>query len=159
MSEALLLIPERRPGSQYTRQQILEAAVHYLVVGQARRVSALTGIPERTICEWRAKEWWEPLTAAIRHDKAEELDAALTDLVHRAVDAAQDRIDGGDYKLRPDGTLARVPLGARDAAVVAAIAIDKRQILRNQPTVINESTADRLQLLREQLAALSGRTM
>lgn len=167
MPSSLEAIPARRPGSQYTREQIAEAAAHYVVMGNAARVAEQVGIPVRTVVDWTNEDWWEPLSASIRRDKADELDCALTGLIHSAVAAAQDRITNGELKpmRKKDENgneiieLARVPVSARDAMLAGAIAYDKRQIGRNLPTSITEPAGERLKLLREQLAQVSGRVI
>lgn len=127
-----------------------------MVLGQARRVGRLMAIPERTISEWVAKDWWEALVAAIRHAKAAELDGALTGLIHQAVDAAADRIVNGEWKQVGAG-LRRMPVSARDAMQVAAVAFDQRQATRSLSLSAAQTAQDLLVALAEQLEALSGR--
>ena len=152
------LIPDR-PGSQYSREQVQEAAAHYVVTGSVAKVQELTGYPRQTIVDWSRTDWWDSLTVAIRAEKSDELDGALSGLIHAATAAAADRIEHGDHVIDRDGQLRRVPVKARDAMLVAAVAFDKRQISRNLPTSISESGSDRLRALQEQLRAISGRTI
>lgn len=159
------LIPDR-PGSQYTREQVQEAAAHYVVTGSAEKVAELTGIPRTTVLGWRKEDWWVELTASIRQDHADELDGALSGLIRSSVSAVQDRLDNGElkpHKVRgEDGErvdLIRVPVTLRDATLAYAVAFDKRQISRNLPTSISESGSDRLRALQDQLRQISGRTI
>ena len=48
----------------------------------------------------------------------------------------KDRVENGDYRVGKDGNLIRVPMSGRDLTTNAAIFFDKRQLHRNQPTVI-----------------------
>ncbi len=159
------LIPDRQ-GSQYTREQVQEAAAHYVVTGSVEKVAELTGIPRQTVSAWRQQDWWEAVTCAIRQDHADELDGALSGLIRSSVAAVQDRLDNGEvkpHKVRgKDGEridLIRVPVTLRDATLAYAVAFDKRQISRNLPTSISESGSDRLRALQDQLRAISGRTI
>lgn len=166
MADLLELIPVRQ-GSEYPPHRIAEAVAHYAATGNVATSCAALGIPERTLRDWRDKDWWEPALAEVRRSKQSELDGALTGLIHSAVSAAQDRIAAGDHRLvkrrGEDGQdrveLVRVPVSAKDAAIVAAIAADKRQIVRGQATEIVEHSSDKLRLMQEHLRALSGRTI
>ena len=164
--DLLDLIPAGRQGSQYSREQIIQAATYYVTTGSATRAAAMSGVHDRTIYDWRNAEWWEPVCREIRAAKQDELDGALTDLIHKAVSAATERIESGDHRLVKRKTeagetceLVRVPVSARDCAIVAAISADKRQIVRGQATEIIEHSSDKLTQLREQLRQLSGRTI
>ena len=159
------LIPDRQ-GSQYTREQVQEAAAHYVVTGSVKKVAELTGIPRQTVSAWRQQDWWEALSSAIRHDHQDELDGALSGLIRSSVAAVQDRLDNGELKsLKVKGEdgerveLVRVPVTLRDATLAYAVAFDKRQISRNLPTSISESGSDRLRALQDQLRQISGRTI
>lgn len=158
------LIPDRN-GSQYTREQVREAAAHYVVSGSVSQVARLTGIPPSVLYDWRKTGWWVELTSAIREENSDELDGALSGLIHDAVAAARDRILHGDHKLlKMKGEsgdkveIVRVPVSAKEAAITAAVAVDKRQLLRNLPTQITESGSG-LRALQEQLKQLAGRTI
>lgn len=145
--------------SKYPVSKVLEVAANFVVLGKADKAGALSGVPARTAQSWTTQPWWPDLIHQIREDKAEELDAMLTGLVHSAVETAQDRVSNGDYKLRPDGTTVRVPVSARDAMLTGAIAYDKRQIGRNLPTSITQDATERLRLLMDQMRTVSGRTI
>lgn len=166
MADLLELIPVRQ-GSQYTRQHVIEAATHYVATGSTTLAAAAAGVPESTFRDWRNYPWWDAVTVEIRRAKQDELDGALTGLIHKAVSAASERLESGDSRLvkrrGEDGQdrveLVRVPVSAKDAAIVAAIAADKRQIVRGQATEIVEHSSDKLRLMQEHLRALSGRTI
>ena len=164
--DLLDMIPSRQ-GSQYTRQQVLDAATTLAITGSVSTAAREANVPVSTMYAWRNEEWWEPVLGEIRKSKQDELDGALTGLIHKAISAASDRIEKGDFRLfrrrGEDGQdvpeLVRVPVSARDCAIVAAISADKRQIVRGQATEIIEHSSDKLTQLREQLRQLSGRTI
>ena len=158
------LIPDRN-GAHYTREQVVKAASDYVVIGSVQEVARRNGISDRAIYDWRKTEWWVELTSCLREENSDELDGALSGLIQDAVAAARDRIQNGDHKLlkmKGEGgdrvELVRVPVSAKDAAITAAVALDKRQLLRNLPTQITESGSG-LRALQEQLRQLSGRTI
>ena len=158
------LIPDRN-GSQYSREQIRKAAADYVVTGSVTDTARNNAIPPSVLYDWRQTEWWVELTHCIREENSDELDGALSGLIQDAVAAARERIQNGDHKLlKMKGEsgdrveLVRVPVSAKDAAITAAVALDKRQLLRNLPTQITESGSG-LRALQEQLRQLSGRTI
>lgn len=128
----------------------MEVACAFAVTGNARRASELTGVPEGTIRSWKTQEWWHEIQSRIIQEQDEELDVKLTKLVDKAVDQVNDRLDNGDfiYNAKED-KLVRKPVGAKDLAIVTAITVDKRQLLRGQPTqrVEKVSTDERLNKL------------
>ena len=69
-------------------------------------------------------------------EKGRELDSKLSQIIDRALDEVADRLMNGDCKIGHEGKLVRVPIPAKDAAIVAAVMFDKRQIIRNLPTSI-----------------------
>ena len=110
----------------------------FLVTGNLRATATQTGVNERTLSDWVKADWWEPLLQTLHYEKGRELDSKLTQVIDRALDELADRLANGDQKLNRDGELVRVPITAKDAAIVAAVMFDKRQILRNMPTAITQ---------------------
>lgn len=166
MTDLHELIPGRH-GSYHSHETIIAAATHYVVCGNVRESAEASGVPVRTVTEWASLPWWSALVAELRLRKQDELDAALSGLIHSAVEAARTRIAQGDCRLvkrkDADGNdvheLVNVPVSARDAAVVAAIAADKRQIVRGEATEIVRHDSTKLDQLREQMRTISGRTI
>ncbi len=119
----------------YSDKEKLDAACRFAVVGNSRRVAELTHIPEGTIRAWKCTEWWQEIQDRIIKEQDEELDSKLTKLVDKAVDEVNDRLDEGDWVYNPKlDKLVRKPVNAKDLAILTAITIDKRQLMRGQPT-------------------------
>lgn len=129
--------PGKATGSKtfYTDKEKMEAACAFAVTGNSRRASELTRIPEATIRMWKQTEWWNEIQDKIIKEQDEELGTKLTALVDKAVGEINDRLDEGDwvYNAKLD-KLIRKPVGARDLSIVSAVLVDKRQLLRGQPT-------------------------
>jgi hypothetical protein len=107
----------------------------FAVCGNSRQVAEITKVPEGTIRAWKQTEWWSDIISRIHSEEDEELDTKLTKLVNKAVDHVNDRLDSGDWIYDTKrGELLRKPVSSRDLAIVAAITVDKRQLLRGQPT-------------------------
>ena len=135
-----------KTGSKYTDEDRRRAAVEYLIIGNMQKVSDSTGIPRKTLSDWKQSEWWEGLVADLRREKGEELDANLTKLIDSAFDQAQDRVDNGDYRVNKEGKLFRVPMGGRDLVIAGATVYDKQRLHRNEPTSIKGDTQSMAEL-------------
>ncbi len=139
------------PGSKYGNQKRIEAAVYYLVHGSLTKTSKACHIPITTLYDWKQTEWWPSLTEQVRNEKEVEFQAGFTRVVEAATKEIEDRLEHGDVKLvkTKDGyELRRVPVSAKDAAVVAAIAYDKLRLSLNLPTAIRaDSTNNDLEVL------------
>jgi hypothetical protein len=139
--------------NHFTDKEKLKAVCTYAVAGNARRVAEITGIPEGTIRSWKSTEWWNEAMTKIIVEQDDELGTKLTNLVNKAVDEVNDRLDNGNYVYNPKlDKLIRKPVDAKELAIVTAISIDKRQLLRGLPTSRTEtvSQTERLKGLSEQ---------
>lgn len=142
------------PGSSYTHEQRLEAATYYAMSGSMAEVSRRTGISESTLSGWRHSDWWPQLVEEVRSQKNVEIDAGFTRVIEKAISAVEDRLDNGDVVI-VKGEELRVPVKARDAAIVAGIAFDKREQLRNPQTRPSEEDEwERLDRLADRLVTL-----
>lgn len=135
--------------SFYSDKEKMNAVCVFAVSGNSRRVAEVTKIPEATIRQWKTTEWWNEILTRIHVEEDEELDTKLTDLVNKAVGAVNDRLTDGDwvYNARED-KLIRKPINGKDLAVIAAITVDKRQLLRGQPTQRVEKISQDERLLK-----------
>ena len=139
----------------YTLPERLQAALSYVITGSTVKASAICGIPDRTIREWTATEWWPDLILQAKKSKQEELDGILTGIIHLATDKAIERLQQGDPYVQKDQTVGYKPVGAKDATMVAAILMDKRALLRGEPTSRSAkvSESDRLNDIKEALSS------
>lgn len=133
----------------YSDKEKMNAVCIFAVSGNSRRVAELSGVPEGTIRAWKCTEWWNEILTRIHVEEDEELDTSLTKLVNKAVVAVNDRLDDGDWVYNPKmDKLIRKPVNAKDLAIVTAITIDKRQLLRGQPTSRVEKISQDERLLK-----------
>ena len=105
----------------------------FLVAGNMARVAESTGIPLGTLNYWKGQPWWFEQIERIRQEEDAEIDTHFTRIVKRTQAIMLDRLDNGDFYVTKDGDVARKPVSMRDAAIVGAISIDKRSILRQVP--------------------------
>lgn len=146
-------------STKYGPKEKLRAALAYLISGNSIDASKVCGIPDKTIRDWTRETWWADYMADARKEKNDELDAAFTDILHKAVGEVKERIEHGDEVIdTKTGTKNRRKVSARDATLVAAVLIDKRAILRGEPTRISKtiSEKDRLKELAKDLEDVVG---
>ena len=128
-------------ATKYTEFQKEEAATSYAVLGSARKVSKLTDIPERTIREWTTREWWEEMVGAARKRHQDKLDGRLTGIINKTTDQLLDRVVNGDKTVNPKtGEMVRKPMSGRDLAASFALLLDRRQVIRGDPSRITKAT-------------------
>jgi hypothetical protein len=143
-------------GSRYSDEDRRRAVAYFVVLGDCEKVSQAVGIPARTLRDWKNSQWFSELVAEVRREKDAELDAQFNGAIHAAAEQLFDRINNGDFAI-VGGKLHRKPMAGRDLAVTAAILFDKRQLLRNQPTIITGDSPDnKLARLAEMLQRLAG---
>ena len=141
-------------GSKYTDEHRRQAVALYLVKGSLEQVSKLSGIHARTLSDWKRSDWWEPLCSELHSEIKDKTLAQLNEIIDKAHAETMDRLENGDPMVYKGEVTGRAPLKGREAAIIAAVAIDKRQILLNQPTSITAST-DGMASLAEQFAKLA----
>lgn len=141
---------------KYTVDQRIAAVTLYANYGNMQRVSDLTGIPRRSINNWRdVGPWWHDMLADIRHNKSDEMDSLQTKIIDRAHAETMDRLENGNETLNTKtGEIRRIKMTGRDTMMVAAIAYDKRQLNRMLPTSIKAAGVDIISQLAAQLVDL-----
>ena len=126
----------------------------------SREVSLELKVPMNTIVVWRGEKWFKETIKEIQEDDGYKLDHKLTALMHGSLDAMQDRLLNGDH-VRDDktGKIVRVPVKIRDANNAFNTMMDKRQLLRKQPTKItdNASVNQQLHLLANEFKKFLGK--
>ena len=112
-----------------------------------REVSLELQVPLNTIVVWRSEKWFKDTVKEIQEDDGHKLDHKITALMHGSLDAMQDRLTNGDH-IRDDktGKIVRVPVKIRDANNAFNTMMDKRQLLRKQPTKITDNVTVNQQL-------------
>lgn len=142
-------------GKQWSEQKKIEAVTTYLAVGKFPLVEAVTGVPRATLKQWRLQPWWKELEEDIRREDEYELDAKLSKIIDRSLDAVAERIEGGEFRIDPKtGQIRRVPVTLKDVHRVAVDLVDKRNLIRGKPTsrVEKTETVDTLAKLAAQFA-------
>lgn len=139
----------------WSENKKIEVVTTYLSTGSNTETMRITGVPLDTINQWKAKPWWKEYIDKIRQDEEQQLDNKLSKAVDLALTNLMDRIENGEFIYdQKTGKVIRSPAKLRDLNTAFNNVIDKRQILRKQPTKIVEqqNTATQLQNLAESFA-------
>lgn len=142
-------------GAQYSDKKKTEAVVTYLALGKLPLVSSVVDVPVTTLRQWRLQPWWKELEEEIRREDEYELDAKLSKIIDRSLDAVAERIEGGEFRLDSrTGQIKRIPVTLKDVHRVAVDLVDKRNLIRGKPTsrVEKTETIDTMQKLAAQFA-------
>ena len=142
----------KKPGS-YPDEKRIEVASLYACTGNIDTCADLSKVASGTIRNWIKTPWFKFLLEEIRQENNEKLDAKFTQIIDKSQDLIIDRLENGDYVITKFGQQIRKPINAKDLSIVGAVTFDKRQIARNKPTSISQSTPsgeiseDKLKLL------------
>lgn len=133
-------LPRQGTSGGYTPEKRMQVALAWVVSGTNAEASRITGVPETTISGWTRQPWWESLVAEARRLKDAELDRKLSQVIDKAMERLVERLDKNE-------SINNI----KDLAVVAAVAYDKRALMRGDPTsrVEKVSVEQRLNRLTE----------
>lgn len=137
-----------RQTRTYTDEQIA-ATLAALAAngGNVSKTAQTTGIPRKTICEWRDGTWRKDVTPALVEKKKKDLGDAIERLALKLCAVVSRRI-----KRNCDDS-------AKDLLIGLGVAVDKLLLIRGEPTSISRSntastTVDLSRLSKEQLVQL-----
>ena len=143
-----------QPG-HWSENKRIEAVTTYLSTGNLTESARMLGIPVKTVQQWKVSEWWKELEKQIRSEEEQELDAKLTKIIDKTLEKLVDSIENGEHIYdQRTGKIKRMPAKMRDLNNAFNTILDKRQLIRKQPTKIIEqtSTATQLQQLADSFA-------
>lgn len=131
----------------HTPEDRLQAALAWTVTGTAQGVQDVTGFTRRTVSDWVNSEWWPALVEEARQLKQSELDASLTTIIHKCAQRLTERLDS-------DEGISKA--GIQQIATTLAISMDKRALMRGDPTSRTErvSSEERINKLRDEFAGM-----
>lgn len=131
----------------YTEAERREALRQYLLLGTYRAASEAVAIPEQTMRSWKHndREWWDRVQNELITQIEGDYRPGWVRVLGKAVEAMQERLDKGDTKLTKEG-LVRVPVPAKEAAVIAGIAADKLRQFGAKPALSEDAQKRRKEL-------------
>ena len=142
-------------GGMWKESKRIEVVTTYLSTGNYAETSRLCGVPLPTLEQWKKADWWKDIEKSIRASEETQLDAKLTKIIDRTLEKLVDSIENGEHIYdQRTGKIKRMPAKMRDLNNAFNTILDKRQLIRKQPTKIIEqtSTATQLQQLADSFA-------
>lgn len=103
--------------------------------------------------QWQMEEWWGVASRRFYSGQAQALDRKFTKLIDMALEKAEKRLETGDEVLDRFGETQIVPIKGKDAAAIAALFMDRRQIVRGLPNTIVKSETS-LDAIAEKLRSI-----
>lgn len=128
---------KRRAGYHYSQEQKNACLALYCSEMTMVQISEQTGVPYRTIRQWKTEAWWNETLNEIRSDNEEIFRFRAHQIIDKATKVLLDRLDNGDEVILRDGASVRRQISGKDAAVIAAVIFDKMRISMNMPTAIH----------------------
>jgi hypothetical protein len=143
---------KHKPNTTWPIEKRIEVVSQFLVLGNLKMVSAITGVSYELVRDWKRQPWWKELETEIRQTQNIEMDTKLSKIVDRSLDAVLDRVENGEFFYdQKSGEIKRRPAALRDVARVSVDMISKRELLRGNATERKEtsqvSVAEQLKML------------
>lgn len=145
-----------KPGFWPERKKT-EAVVTWMSTGNMTLTAAMINVPRDTLNKWRKMPWWKEIEQSIKDEDNQELDAKFSKIIKKTLDTIDDRLENGNFQFNPKtGKTIRIPVNLRDTHRVMSDLVDKRKVIRNEPTTSEskEGTNDRLLKLASQFAEM-----
>jgi len=141
-----------QPG-HWSEKKKHEAVCLWLTGLSLTKVAIELNVPHETVRTWRTAKWWKEIADDIQSEDSQQMDARLTKILDKSLDVVMDRLENGEYIYdQRTGKIRQTPVKLRDANIAFSSLMDKRQLIRKQPTKITEqsSTAANLANLAKQ---------
>lgn len=137
----------RMQSGHWSEKKKYEACCLWSSGMKMSQVSVETGVPYETIKQWRSSTWWADIHKELQSEDKQQLDARLTKILDKTLDSILDRLENGEFVYdQKTGSLKRSPVKLRDATVAMHTVMDKRQLIRKEPTKIVEAESTNQQL-------------
>lgn len=131
----------------WSEKKKLEALGIYMATGSVTMAANQSNVPFETVKSWSRSDWWKDKVKEIQNEEYDKLDSKLSKALDKALDQVMDRIENGEYMYDPKtGKTKIMPAKLRDLNIAFNSLMDKRQLIRRQPTKIVEQTTTAAQL-------------
>lgn len=143
----------------YTEAQRNAAVAAYVTLGSFPKAAAVTGISESCIRLWAKEEWFQEAARRVGQEETDGIKATFTRIAQAASAGLEDRLEKGDEVVLKDGTIVNKKVAAKELAIIAGVAVDKRNTLMDKGTGGTiQNAEDRLMLLMKEFVAFTKKT-
>ena len=136
----------------------LYAATIFAATLNVSETAELTGVDAKDLRKWRKEPWFLAILDEVRQENNDRLDQKFNTVMEKALTGMEDRITNGNDQLnQKTGQMIKVPVPLRDLTQAHASILEKRQLLRGQPTSRSESgnIGDKLEKLAEEFLKIA----
>lgn len=131
----------------WSEKKKYEAVCLWLTGIPLTHVAIELNVPLNTLRMWKISKWWQDTVKDIQSEDKQKLDAQLSKILDKSLTEMMDRLENGEYIYdQKTGKLKRTPAKLRDTTHTFNTIMDKRQLIRKEPTKITESTSTAQQL-------------
>ena len=141
--------------SRWSDKQKIEAIQSYLLLGNLAMTGRILNIPEITLRQWKATEWWNNQVEEIKLQEKVELSGKIKKIANAALTVVEDRLTNGDFIYdQKTGEMRRKLVSMKDAHKVSVDLMAKQELLEknNNPLAQDIQDGDRLLKLAERFA-------
>jgi len=96
--------------SEYDDETREKAISLYLISGSLKKAGMLSGVPYRTLQQWKTTQWWNEKLAEAKRKYTNQLDSRFTGLLQHISKQLEDRILNGDWTVTMQGERVRQPI-------------------------------------------------
>jgi len=150
-------VPRRAAGASSNKHwsdgQKIEAIKMYLTLGNLAMVGRVMKIPEITLRQWKATEWWANLIEELRIQDDLQLSNRLKKIIEKSHEVIEERLDNGDFVYdQKTGQLRRRPVSMKDAHKVAMDLSGQKEHLIDQHMEQKSVSVDKIEKRLAELA-------
>ena len=141
--------------SRWSDKQKIEAIQSYLLLGNLAMTGRILNIPEITLRQWKATEWWQNQVEELKLQERVELSGKIKKIANAALTVVEDRLTNGDFIYdQKTGEMRRKLVSMKDAHKVSVDLMAKQELLEknNSPLAQDIQDGDRLLKLAERFA-------
>lgn len=132
-------LPRYVPDSAY-----LDAIRLYLRGGKPVVLAEVMNLSVAAVKELIVTREWARTAQRYREESHHAESAALSRLIHLALEQCTERIEHGDPRVTKSGVIIFAPVKAKDAAQIAALAIERRKVVNNAIDGVPDETQNDL---------------
>jgi len=145
-------------ATKHTRTDRYKAAAALVATGNSKAASRESGIPASTIRHWfQNDDDFLLMCQEIKTEFGEKIKYKFAEIINESADQTLDRLQNGDViRDSKTGEMIRVPVKAKELAIIGAVAFDKLRLAENQPTSITRHESEvNLKRLAAEFEAIS----
>lgn len=139
----------------YPPEKKLAAALGYILHNNISKVSRMVGVPAHTIAGWKNRsEWWPEIVDRARGYFREKNYGQLIEIMDKANQRAITALSTGDEKVLSDGTIVKVAVTGKDAALIGKLAQEQVLYMREEAALKNGKVEEELREIKDALRGL-----